>query len=292
MAYSIKDLEKLSGVQAHTIRIWEQRYGLLSPERSDTNIRSYSDLHARKMLNVATLIENGWKISKVAKLSKEQMNQEIQKIIETNDDVDFALVNKIVESGILFSEAAFEKAFSSCLLKHGMKGAYVKVLYPALVKVGFMWTSDQIVPVQEHFITNLIKQKLFSAIDGLTYPSDQAQTWLLFLPEGEHHELGLLMANYVLREYGHKVIYLGPNLPVSDLIKVMQGVDFSHLLMFAVVRKTFSVIQSTIEKLELAYKKSRLVVVGNFSTEDKIGASTETIFVNSFDEFVELNRVR
>lgn len=292
MEYSIKDLEKLSGIQAHTIRIWEQRYGLLLPNRTDTNIRSYSDYYARKLLNIATLIQNGWKISKASKLSHDDINNEIQKLIESTeslDNSDKVIVNQIIESGISLSEKAFEKAFSSALIKYGIRDSYLKVIYPALVKIGLMWSKDDIVPVQEHFITNLLKQKLFSAIDALPYREVEKSTWLLFLPEGEHHELGLLMANYILKEKGSKVIYLGANVPLEDLENAISKNNIDNLLMFAVSRQTLASIDSLILDLKSVLNDCQLWIAGSFeqSLIDKIGAQVN--LVHDFDEFIKLN---
>ena len=292
MEYSIKDLEKLSGVQAHTIRIWEQRYGLLLPNRTDTNIRSYSDYYARKLLNVATLIQNGWKISKASKLSHDDINNEIQKLIESAESLgnsDKVIVNQIIESGISLSEKAFEKAFSSALIKYGIRDSYLKVIYPALVKIGLMWNKDDIVPVQEHFITNLLKQKLFSAIDALPYQEVEKSTWLLFLPEGEHHELGLLMANYILKEKGSKVIYLGANVPLQDLQNAISQNNVDNLLMFAVARQTLASIDSLIIDLNSALNDCQLWIAGSFeqSLIDKIGKDVN--LVHDFDELINLN---
>jgi DNA-binding transcriptional MerR regulator len=292
LEYSIKDLEKLSGVQAHTIRIWEQRYGLLLPNRTDTNIRSYSDYYARKLLNVTTLIQNGWKISKVSKLSHEEINNEIQKLIESLDageGIDTVIVNQIVESGMLLSEASFEKAFSSALVKYGIRGSYLKVIYPTLVKIGLMWSKDEVVPVQEHFITNLIKQKLFTAIDALPYLDVKKESWLLFLPEGEHHELGLLMANYVLKEKGHKVIYLGANVPLVDVKKVVSEGGFDNLLMFAVARQTVALLTGLVSELGCTTSDCELWVAGAFD-DDLIGELKGRInFVQDFDKFINQN---
>ena len=292
MEYSIKDLEKLSGIQAHTIRIWEQRYGLLLPNRTDTNIRSYSDYYARKLLNVTTLIQNGWKISKASKLSHEEINEEIRKLIESLDageGVDTVIVNQIVESGMSLSEAAFEKAFSSALVKYGVRDSYLKVIYPTLAKIGLMWSKDDVVPVQEHFITNLIKQKLFSAIDALPYQDVEKGSWLLFLPEGEHHELGLLMANYILKEKGYKVVYLGGNLPLANLKNVVSEDKIDNLLMFAVSRQTVAGVSALVADLDTVTNDCQLWIAGVFESEliDDIGAKVN--FVQDFNEFIKQN---
>ncbi len=281
----------MSGVQAHTIRIWEQRYNLLVPNRSDTNIRSYSDYYARKLLNVVALVGNGWKISKVAKLSHDDIGNEIQKIIEFHDSghgIDLVLVNQIIQSGVLLSEAAFDKAFSSSLLKYGVKESYLKVIYPTLVKIGLMWSKDGFVPVQEHFITSLIKQKLFSAIDALPYNHNNSENWVLFLPEGEHHELGLLMANYVLKERGVKVVYLGSNVPFDHVEEVLVKHDVSHLLLFAIAKETVSKITELIDRLTDVVYQSELWIAGSFDEDVKSLNAGKAKFIRSFDDFIKI----
>jgi DNA-binding transcriptional MerR regulator len=292
LEYSIKDLEKISGIKAHTIRVWEQRYGLLLPNRTNTNIRSYSDYDARKLLNITTLIQNGWKISAASKLSNEEINNEIQKLIESIDlgeGTDTVIVNQIVESGISLSEAAFEKAFSSALVKYGIRDSYLKVIYPTLVKIGLMWSKEDLVPVQEHFITNLLKQKLFTAIDSLPYRNVEKGSWLLFLPEGEHHELGLLMANYILKEKGYKVFYLGGNVPLANIKDVVYRDKIDNLFTFVVSRKTVPVLISLVANLDTITNNCQLWIAGRFENELLEETKGDVNFVQDFNEFIKQN---
>ena len=200
--YSIRDLEKLSGIKAHTIRIWELRYGLLTPSRTDTNIRHYSNEDLRKLLNVSSLLQKGIKISHISKLSSKQIDEQAASA-QTKESIaedylpsaQHALMIALFE----FNEESFNKAFSLSVLKFGFADAMFKVLYPVLDKIGALWSSGEIVPAQEHFISNLVKQKLFSATDSLMINADKKDTFILFLPEGELHEIGLLLTNYLRR---------------------------------------------------------------------------------------------
>ena len=215
--YSIKDLEHLSGIKAHTLRIWEQRYNLINPKRTNTNIRYYDQDDLKLVLNVSLLKDNGYKISKIAVMSREQMNEAVSMITEkvTNHaDQIYALTLSMID----MDEQRFEKIISSNTLKLGFERTMLHVIYPFLSKIGIMWLTDSMNPAQEHFMSHLIRQKLMVAIDG-QYPAIEpsADRYILFLPEGELHELSLLFANYLIRARNNKTIYLGQNMPFHDL---------------------------------------------------------------------------
>ncbi|MEX0883706.1 MAG: MerR family transcriptional regulator, partial [Cyclobacteriaceae bacterium] len=201
--YSIKDLEQLSGIKAHTLRIWEQRYKILKPKRTETNIRYYDDDDLKLILNVALLNDNGFKISKIAKLNMEDIKSEILKLTERSfkfDDQIHALIIAMVE----LDEERFEKIISTNILKIGFELTMINIIYPFLSKIGILWQTGSIHPGQEHFISNLVRQKLIVAIDGQMYTGG-GKKFLLFLPEGELHEISLLFSSYLLKSNGHKV---------------------------------------------------------------------------------------
>lgn len=235
--YSIKDLERISSMKAHTIRIWEQRYGLLEPERTDTNIRLYNDEQLKKLLNVCTLLNRGMKISKISKLSKSQLSGEIERIIAEPlyDDVQAeAIINQALIAVATFDVLLFESIFTNAVRTFGIHKIYEKILYPLLVRTGLMWIKDDLLPSQEHFLSNLIRQKIFSAIDALPLPENPEQKWVLFLDEQEDHEIGLLFAHYLIREYGHYAVYLGARVPYKDLVAVIAQCKPTHIYTFAV----------------------------------------------------------
>ncbi len=235
--YSIRDLERITSTRAHTIRIWEQRYGLLEPERTDTNIRYYNDDHVKKLLNVCTLLNRGMKISHISQLSNVQIHEEIDRIIaeslQTDQHVE-AWINQAVIAIAAYDSAAFHKLFADALQRLGMAATYEKILYPLLVRTGLMWTKDALLPAQEHFLSNLIRQKLFTAIDGLPVPENSDQRWLLFLHEEEEHEIGLLFAYYMLTRAGKRAVYLGSRVPYPDLQAVANNISPTHIYTFFV----------------------------------------------------------
>lgn len=220
--YSIKDLERLSQVKAHTIRIWEKRYDLLRPKRSDTNIRSYSDEDLRRLLNVALLSANGVKISRIANLSAREIDAKVLEI-SSGPSAHLNEVDALVLAMTNFDEGGFERIISNAVLRMGFESTMHLVLLPFLDRVGVLWQGGAIRPGQEHFVSNIIRQKLVTAIDALVPPSrEDRRKLVLFLPEGELHELGLLFGQYLAVRAGHRVIYLGQSVPMPDLLAIVK----------------------------------------------------------------------
>lgn len=215
--FSIRDLEHLSGIKAHTIRIWEQRYELIKPKRTDTNIRFYDDDDLKLILNIALLKENGFKISKIAEMRKDELQKEVLTLTEKNLKYP-EQIHALTISMVDLDEERFEKIVSTNILKLGFEKTMMNVIYPFLSKIGILWQTGAINPAQEHFISNLVRQKLIVAIDGQYYSSDQkSNKYVLYLPEGELHELSLLFADYLIRSRKNKTVYLGQSLPFEDL---------------------------------------------------------------------------
>jgi DNA-binding transcriptional MerR regulator len=217
--YSIKDLERLSGIKAHTIRIWEKRYGLISPRRSATNIRHYCDSELKKLLNISLLNRNGVKISTLARLSTEEINEKIKQLTYSHRDSE-TIIEHLTLSMIELDEPRLEKILANAIMQLGFEESIIKVFYPFLIKIGVMWQTGIINPAQEHYISYLIRRKLLVAIDGLlTSNNPDSKKFVLFLPEGEYHELGLLFFYYLIKRRGHQVIYLGQSVPLNDLFE-------------------------------------------------------------------------
>ncbi|RZK17588.1 MAG: MerR family transcriptional regulator, partial [Flavobacterium sp.] len=220
--YSIRDLEHLSGIKAHTLRIWEQRYNIITPKRTDTNIRIYDDQDLKLVLNIALLKEHEYKISEIAKLSAERLSKEVISISEKKQNYPDQ-IHALTIAMIDLDEAQFEKIMATNILKFGFEDMMINIIYPFLSRIGVLWVTGSIGPAQEHFISNLIRQKLIVAIDGqVLRPTPYSKKYVLYLPDGELHELSLLFANYVLRARNNKVIYLGQTLPFEELVFVCE----------------------------------------------------------------------
>ena len=233
--YSIKDLEKLSGIKAHTIRMWEKRYNLIDPHRTNTNIRYYTDQELKKILNVAVLNRQGIKISNIARLNDLELKEEIIRITKTTHSED-TLVDSMVVAMIDLDEYKLEGIIDKSISRNGFKSTVTEVLYPFLDKVGILWQSDDINPAQEHFVSNLIRQKIIAFTGQLPNSyNPNAKKFLLLLPEGEWHEIALLFAQYLLKEANHNVIYLGQSVPYSDILATGASKEFDCIVVSSTV---------------------------------------------------------
>ena len=242
------------------MRIWEQRYNLLNPKRTDTNIRYYDDSDLKLILNVALLNDNGFKISKIASMAPELMREEVMKLTDrslTHDDQIHALTICMIE----MDEDRFDKVLTTNIIKIGFEQTMLNIIYPFLAKIGVLWQTGAINPAQEHFISNLVRQKLIVAIDG-QIPSVTGKKFLLFLPEGELHEISLLFASYLIKSKGHKVIYLGQSTPKDDLDAVYNLLEPEYLLTVMTTLPAGETAQGYVDMLSKKFSKSQIFVSG------------------------------
>ncbi|WP_109300460.1 MerR family transcriptional regulator [Aquimarina sp. AU474] len=216
--FSIKDLENLCGIKAHTIRIWEKRYNLLSPDRTETNIRTYNLKSLQKLLNVTYLVNSGYKISRISKLNEEEINEYVRSIVSDTSTKNQA-INSFKIAMLNYDLELFLGTYEQLERKRNFRQIFTDVFIPLLKEIGLLWQTDTISPAHEHFVTNLIKQKLLLNIEKLQYikPSKTDKAFILFLPENEIHELGLLYINYEILLQGYRAIYLGPSIPLDSL---------------------------------------------------------------------------
>jgi DNA-binding transcriptional MerR regulator len=215
--FTIKDLENISGVKAHTIRVWEKRYNLLKPKRTETNIRFYSNENLLKLLNIVLLNNNNFKISKIAKMSDEDLLLHSREVAFTNAINDQA-INSLKLSMFQFDKILFNNTYNKLLQKMSFREIFKDIFIPFLNHIGLLWQTDTLMPAHEHFISNLIAQKIQSNTEKLEYNINSSnKSYVLFLPENEIHELGLLYLNYELVLRGNHTIYLGQSLPLDNL---------------------------------------------------------------------------
>lgn len=289
--YSIKDLERISNQKAHTIRIWEQRYGLLEPERTDTNIRYYNDDQLKKLLNVCTLINKGMKISHISRLTRKEIADQIDLIIAESFQGDIqveTILNQAMTAIATYDGTLFDQLFNNSVKRLGLKKTYVQIIYPLLVRTGLMWIKDDLFPSQEHFLSNLVRQKLFAAIDSLPHPENSDQTWILFLNEEEDHEIGLLFANYVLREYGKKAIYLGARVPYKDLLSVILQCKPTHLYSFFVKNQHQTELELLINNLTNDFKDCTICISGGDEKIQKLVAKKNVVRITTIEELIDM----
>jgi DNA-binding transcriptional MerR regulator len=222
--FTIKDLENFSGIKAHTIRIWEKRYNLFEPQRTESNIRYYNIDNLKKLLNVTLLYNSGLKISKIADLSKNKMEIKVKEIV-FKEGFESSALNSFKLAMLNFDEPLFNQTYNSLISHSSFRSIFTKIFLPFLNEIGVLWMVNSITPAHEHFITNLIKQKLYLNIEKLQLlnVNDSNEKYVLFLPLNEIHELGLLYLHFELLFQGKHSIYLGQSVPVENL-KDLQNV--------------------------------------------------------------------
>ena len=283
--YSIKELEQLSGIKAHTIRIWEKRHRIIEPLRTSTNIRFYSDLDLKKIINVSLLNTYGIKISKIADMSIDDMNKKVLEISELQNDKGVH-IDQMVIAMIDMEEELFEKILNNLILRFGFEKTVTEIIYPFLEKIGILWQTQNITPAHEHFISNLIRQKIVVAIDGLSIPPKTEKKILLFLPEGEMHELGLLFYHFLIRKAGYRTYYLGQNVPHDDLISVYK-VHQPDFMLTSITSNLSIPIEKYLDKLANEFGQTKILASG-YQVQKFNGAKRGNI--QTFSTALELSK--
>ena len=221
MNFTIKELESLSGIKAHTIRIWEQRYNFLRPSRTQTNIRRYNNEELKTLLTVALLNRYGYKISRIDEMDPVQMTNAVLNLQQPDAQEEY-VINQLIGCTIDLKSHELERILTGQIGQQGIENVIAGIAR-FLERVGILWQTSRLRPVQEHLVSAIIRQKIICAIDGLPLPQATAPLFVLFLPEAEHHELGLLYVSYLLRKKGAPVIFLGTNVPLKDMEFIMQA---------------------------------------------------------------------
>ena len=288
--YSIKELENLSGIKAHTIRIWEKRYGLIEPHRTNTNIRYYTDDELKKILNVAVLNRHGIKISNIARLNDLELKEEIIRVSSSASSPN-TLVDSLVISLIDMDEYKFEAIIDKSISKNGLKTTLTEVLYPLLDKVGILWQSGDVYPAQEHFAANLIRQKIIAATDRLSNTfNPRGKKFLLLLPEGEWHEIALLFAQYLIKEANHEVLYLGQSVPYRDVLATGASKQFDCLLFTSTTPQSEFNLLVYLKDLGGAFPDKKILYFSNFHEDKLTGLSSNHVqlrYIEDLTNFLE-----
>jgi DNA-binding transcriptional MerR regulator len=286
--YSIKDLENLTGIKAHTIRMWEQRYGIMKPTRTDTNIRLYDGDELKLMLNIALLNNHGYKISKIAKMTNEEVCERVLETINKVSNYEDQ-INALTLAMIDLDEDQFERVMATNILQFGFEKMMLNIIYPFLVKIGSLWVTNAINPAQEHFITNLIRQKVIVAIDGQFEPNKlNPKKFMLFLPEGELHEISLLFSYYLIKARGNKVVYLGQSLPLQDLEEVYNIHHPDYLMTIITSVPGSDDVQQYVNTFTTKFSKSKILLTGYQVVGQDIQVPENAIILNQLKDLVEL----
>jgi DNA-binding transcriptional MerR regulator len=215
-SYTIKDLEQISGIKAHTIRIWEQRYGFLQPQRTETNIRTYSADELKVILNVSLLNKYGYKISHINKMSSAEIEDKIFGLNHLDAEKE-RVVNALIKDMVSLDMLSFERQLDNYIAQKGVEKTITEIIFCFLERVGVLWITNHINPAQEHLASNIVRQKIILGIEKLPKMYNNAKLIVLFMPEGEYHEIGLLFVHFLLKSKGYNVDYLGTNVPIVDL---------------------------------------------------------------------------
>lgn len=262
--YQISELEQLTGIKAHTIRIWEKRYKLIEPDRTSTNYRRYNDEQVKKLLNVSTLLSSGYKISKIAALTAEDLHLKILELQSSKEDdvICTTFINDLLSAIIDFDEQEFEKTYSAVINRFGLFESMLNVFYPLLNKIGLMWSINDVSPAQEHFASCLIKRKIMAATDGLPFAKHKnKKKFLLLLLPGEMHDISLLFANYIIRSGGHETIYLGQDVPNENILLVLKKIKPDIMLTFFTIPQNPKDVYHELKK-NLKLGKIKILISG------------------------------
>jgi len=290
--YSIKDLERLSGIKAHTIRIWEQRYNLFNPDRTDTNIRRYSDYDLRLLLNISLLIKHGAKISHVSKLTQQEINSKVQQLVisKNNSPAYFdAQMDNLVFAMLDMNSHEIDSILDSTITEFGFEETMLTLIIPFLYRVGVMWSTGEASVIHEHFLSNLLRERIIMEISRCKSTDHElCESYLLFLPEAELHEIGLLFASYILKKRGKLVVYLGQNMPLKDVIYFSNKHKPKYLLTFLSSRYSLGTVQDYISEISSKVTHSKILIAGN-ATKEKLHKIPQNIsFLSDVTDLIYL----
>ena len=285
-AFTIKDLENLSGIKAHTIRIWEQRYSFIKPQRTDTNIRYYSNEELKIILNISLLNKYGYKISHIDKMDPEEIREKILSLSTVQAQQE-RVVNEMIQFMVDLDIDKFELLLDNFIQSKGIDKTITQIIFPYLERIGILWLTNHINPAQEHLVTNIIRQKLIVGIEGVFTHIQTNKSVLLFLPEGEHHELGLLYMYYLLKTRGVKTLYLGANVPVKDIefVSNLKKPDYLYTHLTA-VGTNFN-FEKFLVQAQARLANFPLVISGQLTQQYKKKIPPKVNFKRSLQEVIE-----
>ena len=263
--YSIHDLDKLSGIKAHTIRVWERRFKIVTPHRTGTNRRRYGDDELRRIINISILKRNGFKISEIAKFSTSEIEEKVSFLSKDVFSSD-TQIDSLVVAMVDHNEKAVNDLLIRSMMNRGMEETMDSIVFPFLKRIGIMWQTGSADVGSEHFITSIFRQKLISAIDTLSpVLKPERKRILLFLPENELHEIGLLFCNYVIKKMGHESLYLGQSTPLFAVS--VFSINWKADIIITSLMSGFPGLKSDeyLSNLLKSFPKQKILVAGDFA---------------------------
>lgn len=284
--FTIKDLENLSGIKAHTIRIWEQRYSFLKPNRTNTNIRYYNNDDLKTILNISILNKYGFKISHINKMSAADIQVRVAEINIAGAQQE-RIVNELIQMMVDLDMVGFEKILEKQITANGIEKTIVKIIFPFFERIGILWQTGHINPAQEHLTTNIIRQKLIVGIDQAKPLLKVNKSFLLFLPERELHELGLLLVYYLLKRRGAEVFYIGANVPLKDAHFVAEAKKPDYIYIHLTSTSPGFNFSKFLLQLTQKIPKPKIIISGYPSLSYRRTLPKNVEFKHSFSELVE-----
>lgn len=284
--FTIKDIENLSGIKAHTLRIWEQRYQLFIPKRKESKHRYYDNEDLKHILRISQLYHNGVKISKIAQLPASSIRSMAMEQYIGKQNAD-AYIHRLIEASIDFDEERFEELFEQALKQFGLEVTIIDVMYAFLERIGLLWLTDHVIPAQEHFASNIIKRKIISALDALkTKPSPSSGTYVLFTPEGEQHEIPLLLNHYLMKASGKKCIYMGVDVPFDDIDIYVKLKNPKYLYFHAITHLYEQPMDDLLKQLKQKFSQQEIIMSGPLTKEVTLDIPGVTL-LRSMPEMLE-----
>jgi MerR family transcriptional regulator, light-induced transcriptional regulator len=284
MEYSIKDLEYLSGIKAHTIRIWEKRYQLLNPDRSDTNIRFYSDDDVRRILNVAMLVKNGYKISNIATFDDSKLKAEVLRQNKGLTDPE-KNIDQLLFHTINLDTFGFEELLNKIIQETGFSKTIQNIIFPFFDRIGLLWQTGTIFVAHEHFVSNLIRNRLI--IETVQFDnSSSGKTMLFYLRENELHELGLLYFNYLAAENGFRCVYLGQSLPFDDLSNLLRNNKFDFVCTSFIYAIEKPELEQYLSNLAMVFDHNKILIAGRQIAIHKPKLPSNVVVIKNNNDFL------
>lgn len=290
--FTISQLQQFSGVKAHTIRVWEQRYDAFSPVRSEGNTRYYNDVELKRLLNIKSLLDQGHKISDIAFLNNEVLGQMVAELFLSGTLKQDHYINSLITAAVNYDEALFEKTFTQASGQFNLIELYTTIILPVLDRTGLMWASNELCSSQEHFLSNLIRQKLYAAINTVQLPKQASKKWILFLPENEFHETGLLLATYILKQAGQQVYYLGSNVAHHALIEASENIKPECVLLFMVHHQIADHASAYLKQIKETFRKSAIFIASNekLLSQLPVKGINKLVSVKDLQSFINPNK--
>lgn len=287
--FSIKDIEAVSGIKSHTLRIWEQRYGIIVPKRTESNIRYYDDDDLKHILNISILNRQGIKISEIARMSREEITEAILKFSGHSSENFDSHVKGLISAMLSFDEYSFHKILTTNVIQVGLEQTIINIVFPFLSEVGLLWQIGSIHPSHEHFASNIIRQKLYVAIDGnVGRYAESRKRFLLFLPEHEQHSIGLLFANYILRTRGQDVLYLGQEVPLVDLKDAFTDNEPDYVLTQLTAAHLNVDKQRFVDEISAYWGKAQLILSGGQFLNADLKLPENARVIKRIEDFITL----